>query len=93
MDNNYEETTIQDWEERNEEQEARPKDAFGRNGDRTRRERRDHPHLRNILNIIFMIGAIIGIVLYFLVGTTIGTIVILTAMAFKIVECSFRLIQ
>lgn len=52
-----------------------------------------HPRLRNVLNIIFMLGAIIGIAIYLLGDSTIGTIVILAAMSFKIVECSLRLIR
>ena len=52
-----------------------------------------HPKLRNILNIIFMVGAIIGVGFYLLADTTIGTIIILIAMSFKIVECSLRLIR
>ena len=46
--------------------------------------------LRNVLNIIFMLGAIIGVLLYFFVGKTPGSIVILVSMVFKIVECSLR---
>ena len=42
--------------------------------------------LRNILNIIFMLGALIGMVIYFKVDHQIGTIVILSSMLFKIVE-------
>ena len=49
--------------------------------------------LRQWLNIIFMLGAIIGVAIYLLGDTTIGTIVILAAMSFKIVECSLRLIR
>ena len=52
-----------------------------------------HPRLRNVLNIIFMLGAIIGVAIYLLGDTTIGTIVILADMSFKIVECSLRLIR
>lgn len=52
-----------------------------------------HPRLRNVLNIIFMLGAIIGVAIYLLGDSTIGTIVILAAMSFKIVECSLRLIR
>ena len=47
--------------------------------------------LRNILNIIFMLGAIAGLVVYFFINHTIGTIIILAAMVFKIVESSIRL--
>lgn len=49
--------------------------------------------LRNILNIIFMLGALIGMVIYFKVDHQIGTIVILSSMSFKIVECVFRFIK
>ncbi len=49
--------------------------------------------LRNILNIIFMLGALIGMVIYFKVDHQIGTIVILSSMLFKIVECVFRFIK
>ena len=52
-----------------------------------------HPRLRNVLNIIFMLGAIIGVAIYLLGDTTVGIIVILAAMSFKIVECSLRLIR
>lgn len=47
--------------------------------------------LRNLLNIIFMLGAIAGVAIYMLADRTAGTIVILVAMLFKIVECVFRL--
>ena len=46
--------------------------------------------LRNLLNIIFMIGAIAGVALYFTAYQTIGTIVILAAIVFKIIECCIR---
>lgn len=49
--------------------------------------------LRNLLNIIFMLGALIGMVIYFKVDHQIGTIVILSSMLFKIVECVFRFIK
>ena len=49
--------------------------------------------LRNILNIIFMVGAVIGVGIYLLADTFVGTIVVLAAMCFKIVECSLRLIR
>lgn len=47
--------------------------------------------LRNLLNIIFMLGAIAGVAVYMTADRTAGTIVILVAMLFKIVECVFRL--
>ena len=49
--------------------------------------------IRNVLNIIFMIGAVVGVVVFCFKDQTMGTIVILTAMAFKIAECCFRLIR
>lgn len=49
--------------------------------------------IRNILNIIFMIGAVIGVVYYLTVDKTAGTLIILTAMCFKIVESSLRMIK
>jgi len=49
--------------------------------------------LRQILNVVFMIGAVIGVLLYFYQSKTIGTVVILAAMFFKMVECVFRLLK
>lgn len=63
-------------------------------GNTLRRHRRDDDpnlRLRNILNIVFMLGAIVGVAIYMLADSTAGTIVILVAMLFKIVECVFRL--
>lgn len=49
--------------------------------------------LRNILNIIFIIGAVVGMVYYFFFDEYIGTIIILVAMGFKITETSIRLLK
>ncbi len=50
--------------------------------------------LRNILNIIFMIGAVVGVILYFISQTeTLGILVIITAMFFKMAECSLRFLH
>jgi len=49
--------------------------------------------LRNILNIIFMIGAIIGLIVYLTGNHPIGTIIILASMVFKIVECCLRFLK
>ena len=58
---------------------------------------RAHDHtlgLRNVLNIIFMIGAIIGAVLYFFTDhTTLGVYIVLGAMAVKMVECCIRMLR
>ena len=61
------------------------------------KKERAHDHtlgLRNVLNIIFMIGAIIGAVLYFFTDhTTLGVYIVLGAMAVKIVECCLRMLR
>ncbi len=61
------------------------------------RQKRPHDHtlgLRNVLNIIFMISAIIGAVLYFFTEhTRIGVYVVLGAMAVKMVECCIRMLK
>lgn len=49
---------------------------------------------RQWLNIIFMIGAVIGVSLYlFHTPRTIGIFVILVSMVFKIIECALRFIK
>lgn len=49
--------------------------------------------IRNILNIIFMLGAIVGMGVFYFYDRTLGTIIIITAMAFKMAECCFRFIR
>jgi hypothetical protein len=49
--------------------------------------------LRNILNTIFIIGALIGMYLYYKGNTETGTIVIIVAMAFKFIEVVIRLLK
>ncbi len=62
---------------------------------RRRREDRGDRYmaLRNILNIIFMLGALAGVVVYFYGNQDTGTIIILVSMVFKIVECVFRFMK
>lgn len=56
--------------------------------------RRDNSiRLRNWLNLIFMIGAVAGILVYFFGDQTVGTIVILVAMVFKIIESAIRFLH
>mgnify|MGYP006916271633 CR=1 FL=1 len=55
-------------------------------------KKKKHSHLRNVLNIIFMVVAIIGLCIYFLWNKDIGTYTILIAIGFKFVECCIRLI-
>ena len=46
--------------------------------------------IRNILNTIFLLGAVVGLCIYFFSDKTAGTITILGAMVFKTVECCLR---
>lgn len=46
--------------------------------------------LRNILNLIFILGAIAGMLFYFLSDETVGIIIIMAAMVFKLTECCLR---
>ncbi|MBR6963511.1 MAG: hypothetical protein IKH86_07730 [Prevotella sp.] len=48
---------------------------------------------RNILNTIFVVGAVIGMGIYFWGNRTVGTIVILVSMAIKMVECVLRFMK
>ena len=49
---------------------------------------------RQWLNIIFMIGAIAGVVVYLTQpNQTLGTIIVLVVMFFKIIECALRFIR
>ena len=49
--------------------------------------------IRNILNIIFMIGAVVGVIWYLTSDKTTGTYIILISMCFKIAESSLRMIK
>ncbi|WP_276892500.1 hypothetical protein [Hallella bergensis] len=55
--------------------------------------RKNFLRLRNWLNLVFMIGAVAGVLLYFFADQTVGTIVILVAMVFKIVETALRFLH
>lgn len=59
-----------------------------------REERSDNKMLplRNILNLVFMLGAIAGVVTYYLGNSRLGIIIVLAAMAVKMVECAIRMI-
>lgn len=48
---------------------------------------------RNILNIIFIFGALIGMYIYYKGDTETGTIIIIVAMAFKLIEVIIRLLK
>lgn len=49
--------------------------------------------LRNILNLIFMIGAIIGVGYYLKVDHTTGIYIIFASMIFKFIESAIRLLK
>jgi uncharacterized membrane protein len=49
--------------------------------------------VRNILSTIFIIGAIVGMVIYFKYDQTTGTIVILASMCFKFTETCLRMMN
>lgn len=64
-----------------------------------RRRHRREPNdrflpIRQWLNIIFMLGALVGVIVYFLTdNTTTGTIIILVSMIFKMIESLLRFIR
>ena len=49
--------------------------------------------LRNLLNVVFMIGSIVGLIFYFSTSSTVGTIIILVSMVFKFIEAALRMIR
>lgn len=49
--------------------------------------------VRNVLNIIFMLGAVVGVIYYVSADKQIGVYIILVAMVFKIIESAIRLLR
>ena len=50
--------------------------------------------IRNVLNLLFMVVAIVGVVIYCTNDDkTTGTVIVLAAMAMKIIECALRFIH
>ena len=49
--------------------------------------------IRNILNTIFVFGALIGMATFYLGHKDTGTYIILAAMAFKFIEVVIRLLK
>lgn len=50
--------------------------------------------IRQWLNIVFMLGAVAGVLVYiFHTPQTLGIIIILIAMVFKLIECALRFIK
>ena len=63
-----------------------------------RRERRSPAHdrtfiLRNILNVIFIIGAIVGVIFYIYTDKLTGTFIIMFAMIVKFAESAIRFLH
>lgn len=53
-----------------------------------------HQQLRQWLNLIFMLGALVGLIVYFFSESEqTGIIIILVAMVFKFVEVALRIIK
>lgn len=49
--------------------------------------------IRNILNLLFIIGAIIGMVSYYFVNETVAELILVICVVIKIGECMLRLIH
>lgn len=49
--------------------------------------------IRNWLNLLFMLGAIVGLLVYFMCSREQGTYIILGSMILKFVEAGLRMIK
>lgn len=49
--------------------------------------------LRQVLNVLFIVGAVAGVIVYMRGNSTTGTVVILAAMVLKFIECVLRLLK
>lgn len=49
--------------------------------------------IRNVLNLLFIVLAIIGMILYFTVGETVSQLLLVICVVIKICECMLRLIH
>ncbi|MCD8281639.1 MAG: hypothetical protein LUC22_00095 [Prevotella sp.] len=50
-------------------------------------------HVRNILNIVFIILAIAGMAIYFYSNRTTGGVLLIAAVVVKLIECVLRIIR
>lgn len=50
-------------------------------------------HIRNWLNMIFMVMAVVGVIVYLTKDRMTGTYIILIAICFKIAESSLRMMK
>lgn len=81
--------TEQNMNEQNNESVAQPP----RRNHRQPREHTRIDYIRQWLNIIFMLGAVVGVIFYFLSDSNMGVIILLPAIVFKFVECVLRVIN
>ncbi len=84
---NYEDTNID-----NQEQEVLVKHP----DHRTHRKEKDPNRyfvLRNWLNTFFILGAIVGMCVYFFGNRDVGTYIVMGSMVLKFVECIFRVMK
>ena len=49
--------------------------------------------LRNWLNLIFVVGAATGMIVYYVINKETGTYIILAAMVFKFIEIVLRMMK
>lgn len=77
-------------------------DALTEGGSTLRKPERRHSRpkergkfflLRNILNTVFIIGAVVGMLVYFFKNEEVGTIIVLGSMSVKMCECVIRLVK
>lgn len=70
-------------------------DALSRTAGSSRKPRSRDRHfaIRQVLNIIFMLMAVVGVCLYLLSDKTVGTIVVLIAIVVKMAECVLRMLR
>lgn len=60
---------------------------------RREERRRKMKMIRNILNLIFMLMAVPGAIYYIFFDKYVGAIIVIVAMAFKMVESSMRMLK
>lgn len=63
---------------------------------REHREPRQHTrvdYIRQWLNIIFMLGAVVGVIVYLVSDHNTGIIIVLGSIVFKFIECVLRVVN
>jgi len=79
--------------EQNDRQDTPQKRAEQRAQLRQEERRRKIKIIRNVLNLVFMLMAVAGMVIYVWKDKYAGSVIILVAMAFKMVESSMRMLK